>query len=358
MTQSSLSAVIVQDRLNTYGGGERVVKHLTEAIPGDVEVITGEYVPSQTYDFSAHPVTELSANAFSAFVGARVSVDWTDYDIAFLSGNRPQFLQWRQLPIPTVRYCHSPTRTFWAMRDRAFRQAWPFAKMARLILSPIYRAVDAQLNQMHEQILTNSQNTRSQVHRFYGLSATVVSPPVNVEAFECAPHEDYWLSVNRLVPKKRVELQVDSFSEVDETLVVVGAVDSEFAEFGHQLTRRIENHDNIRLETSVSEARLRELYSRAKGVVYTPVFEDFGIVPVEAMASGKPVVAVAEGGPIETVQDGRTGWLIEPTVSDIRKVTTSDFEPEQFREACLRRSQRYSTERFATEIRQLVTELT
>lgn len=351
-----LSTVVVQDRLNTFGGGERVVKHLSDSVPGEVEIITGNYEPAGTYDFSEHTIKELDENSLLSFTRARLQIDWNQYDIAFLSGNRPQFLQLLELPIPTIRYCHSPTRTFWSLRDYHFRQADLIKKGMRLVAAPAYRNIDAYLNRKHDLIITNSQNIRSQVSRFYGLPATAVSPPVDVDTFEYTPHEGYWLSVNRLVPKKRVELQIESFIDLDETLVIVGSVDREFAEFGQQLKNRIENSDNIRLEESVSETRLQQLYAGAKGVLYTPLFEDFGIVPVEAMASGKPVVAVAEGGPLETVQNGHTGWLVEPTVSDIRDTVTADFNPDAFRVACQKQSQRYSTDQFENQIKHIVEE--
>jgi glycosyltransferase involved in cell wall biosynthesis len=320
-----------------------------------VDIITGDHNPDSTYDFSQWEITELKENSFLNFIISRFGIDWDNYDVAIFSGNRPQFIQWIDLPIPTIRYCHSPTRTFWSLRDRDFREADLLGKLVRIITSPIYRQVDSRLNKKHGKIVTNSHNIRSQVERFYGIDASVVYPPIDVDRFNYSPHENYWLSVNRLVPKKRVDLQIDAFDGIDENLVIIGSIDNQFENYGTQLKRRIQSLPNIRLEEAVSEDKLVSLYSKAKGVVYTPYFEDFGIVPVEAMASGKPVLAIAEGGPMETVVDSKTGWLIPPAQSDLRSILTSELDYNEFRDRCQQRAEIFDEERFKTRMTEIIT---
>jgi len=352
MDNDSVKTAIVQDRLDTYGGGGRLVKHLADAIPGEVDIITGKFEAESTYDFSAHTVVELRTNSFRSFISSRFQIDWDQYDVAILSGNRPQFIQWWELPVQVIRYCHSPARTFWCLRDRSFREATLGGKLVRSVVAPTFRTIDTALNRKHDLILTNSHNIRSQVDRFYGLDATVVYPPIDVDKFEYSPHDGYWLSVNRLVPKKRVELQIDAFESTDQELVIVGSVDQMFAEYGNRLKSRIQSLSNVRLEESVSESQLVSLYANSKGILYTPVYEDFGIVPVEAMASGKPVIAVAEGGPLETIQDSRTGWLVPPDYRDIRDKVTHTQDWFEFKENCEERANSFDVDRFERSILQ------
>jgi len=351
MTLADVRVLVVQDRLNTYGGGERVVKHLTDILPGETDVVTGDFDPSSTYEFSAANIREVHANSFRSFVTLRLEIDWTEYDAVLFSGNRPQFTVWLDLPIPTIRYCHSPTRLFWALRDRRHRNATRADRLKRTVIAPTYRHLDRWLNQKHTSILTNSHNVRSQVERFYGLDARVVYPPVDTATFQYRPHDDYWLSVNRLVPKKRVNLQLDAFTGTDEQLIIIGSVDDQFDSYGKSLCERAAAMPNVTLKRSVSESELISLYANCKGVVYTPIFEDFGLVPVEAMASGKPVVAVAEGGPVETVQHGYTGWLVEATAADIRDAVTCGFNTKEYRDRCFQQSKRFDVSIFAAAIR-------
>jgi glycosyltransferase involved in cell wall biosynthesis len=355
MDDNSVKVAIVQDRLDTFGGGSRVVKHLAEEIPGKADIITGNFEPDSTYDFSSHTVVELQKNSFTCFILSRLQIDWGQYDIAVLSGNRPQFVQWWKLPIPVIRYCHSPTRTFWSLRDQKFRESTLRGKLARTAVAPMYRSMDVALNRKHDLILTNSHNIRSQVDRFYGLDATVVYPPIDVDKFKYSPHDGYWLSVNRLVPKKRVELQIDAFESINQKLVIIGSVDQMFSEHGNRLKSRIRSLPNVRLEESVSESQLVSLYANSKGVLYTPVYEDFGIVPVEAMASGKPVIAVAEGGPLETIQDSLTGWLVPPNSNDIMDIATQQHDWSRFRESCIARANSFDINRFKESISQIIT---
>lgn len=348
MDESDLKIAIIQDRLTVPGGGEKVVHQVSKLF--DCVVFTGEYRPDSTYDFSHTEVTELGGNNFTEFAKLRNRIKWENFDVAIFSGNRPQFALWKPLPIPTIRYCHSPVRTFWSLRDRDFREASVSMKCMRTIVAPVFRLLDRHMSSNHDLIITNSNNIRSQVDRFYGFDAEVLYPPVDTEEYRFDESGDFWVSVNRLVPKKRVKEQISAFRGTNEELVIVGEIDPKFQSYGEEAKSLAKEQNNVHVRGFLSDSELKGLYSECKGVIYLPYFEDFGVVPIEAMASGKPVIAAAEGGPLETVIDGQTGWLIKPTSRNIQDVITTSFDEDEFREQSQAWVSRFDSSEFVTSL--------
>jgi glycosyltransferase involved in cell wall biosynthesis len=160
----------------------------------------------------------------------------------------------------------------------------------------------------------------------------------------------FWMSVNRLVPKKRVKEQINAFRGTEEELVIVGEIDHKFQFYGEETKLLASEAENIHIKGFVSDSELKDLYSKCKGVIYLPHFEDLGIVPIESMASGKPVIAAAEGGPLETVIDGQTGWLIKPTSKQIQDVITTSFDEDKFRERSQTWVSRFDSSEFLTSL--------
>ena len=113
--------------------------------------------------------------------------------------------------------------------------------------------------------------------------------------------------------------------------------------------------DNIEIRGAISEDELIDLYARCKGLICTAKDEDFGLTPVEAMASGKPVVAVNEGGFKETVINGRTGLLVEANKDDLVKaIKEISKDPGRFRETCMERAKEFDTSIFLDKMKKLI----
>jgi glycosyltransferase involved in cell wall biosynthesis len=157
--------------------------------------------------------------------------------------------------------------------------------------------------------------------------------------------------VNRLYPEKRIELQVEAFRIVpEERLVIVGgyAKGDHASRYAEKIGRDLP--PNVSLCGEVSEDVLRSLYSRCKGHICTAIDEDYGLTPLEAMASGKPVVAVNEGGYRETVT-GQTGLLVEPNVDKIAgAVRFIAKDPARYREHCFNRAKEFDIAEFRNQI--------
>jgi alpha-1,3/alpha-1,6-mannosyltransferase len=231
----------------------------------------------------------------------------------------------RLVDAPVACYCHFPDLLL-APRRRG---------LYALYRAPLDR-LEARGLAAADRVLVNSRFTASVVQvTFPGLEAAalaIVPPGVEVEGAPPpppAPGETLVLSINRFDPGKNLGLAIDALAVLRERmpaaafaavrLVMAGHLDARLAEAGalaaelEARAARLGLARQVVLARSPSDAERRALLARAACVVYTPLAEPFGIVPLEAMAAARPVIAVNRGGPTETIVDGRTGWLVPPT---------------------------------------------
>jgi len=186
------------------------------------------------------------------------------------------------------------------------------------------------------------------------MESSVVYPPIETGKFKYKKHKGYWLSVNRFYPNKRVELQLESFRKLKkEKLKIVGGIAAGDGGEEYVKAKLKDIPKNIEILGQVSDAELKELYSNCKGFIFTGKDEDFGMAPVEAMASGKPVIAPNEGGLKETVINGKTGILIDNINSDkiVEAVKKVGKNPEKYKKACEDRAKEFSVEEFIKRIK-------
>ena len=174
-----------------------------------------------------------------------------------------------------------------------------------MLLSQDVHTLDVQTVDV-SSVIANSETVAARLHRYYRRASTVIHPPVDVDAFEVLPAElveDYCLMVGELVGYKRPELAVEAFNRTGQRLVVIGG--------GEMLAelRRIAKPNVTVLGPQPFDV-LRHHYARCRALIF-PGEEDFGIVPVEAMASGRPVIAFRRGGATETVLDGVSGVFFD-----------------------------------------------
>ena len=202
-----------------------------------------------------------------------------------------------------------------------------------------------------DRFVANSAHVAGRIRRYYNRVATIVHPPVDTAFYHPgdAPPASHLLMVSALVPYKRVELAITAAQRVGATLRVVG-----------------DGPDRARLEKlggatveflgHRSDEEIRDEYRRAQAVIL-PGEEDFGIVPVEAQACGRPVVALARGGALETVIDGDTGVLFEEATvpalaAALDRVTRLTFDTQRIR----RHAEQFSREHHLQQMRALIDE--
>ncbi|HLC45927.1 MAG TPA: glycosyltransferase, partial [archaeon] len=170
---------------------------------------------------------------------------------------------------------------------------------------------------------------------------------IDLEAFKAGKSGDYFLSVQRAMPSKRLDLQLDVFEELPgENLKIVGQA-LYGTKYQQRIMKRVEKMNNVEWIGAASDAELKDLYAHCKAVIQTPMFEDLGAVPIEAMASGKPCIAVNEEGMQESIVHGVTGLLVDQPHKANFVRALKDFDSFGFKEKnCLERAKYFSEGEF------------
>lgn len=241
-------------------------------------------------------------------------------------------------------YCHTPMRYAWDLQDEYLAALPAVARPAARIMLAWLRRCDRIAAQRVDHFIANSWNVASRIRRHYGRGATVIYPPVDVDFLTPSGEpEDFYLIVSRLVPYKRVDVAVEAFNRLGRPLVVVGD--------GPQLARlQAEARPHIRFVGEVSDVTLRGYYRRCRALVF-PGEEDFGLVPVEAQACGRPVIAYGRGGALESVVPGVTGTFFEEQSPEALAAGVRATESMRFDSPAIRaHAERFSRQRFTREI--------
>ena len=318
-------------------GGEKVIENLCNIFP-DADIFTHVYDPSKVSRTLQERRIETSF--INKLPGARKhyqkylplmpialeQLDLRKYDLIISSESGPAK---GVIPPPNalhVCYCHSPMRYIWNMYHD-YRERTSFLTKALMPVAAHYlRNWDAISATRVDHFVANSHTVRERIHRYYHRDAHVIYPPVDVDQFEPLPDAvgDSFLMVGELVPYKRAELAVEAFNQLGLPLTIIG---------GGERLQAIKHlaGPTIRVCGPQPFEVLKSEYARCRALIF-PGEEDFGIVPVEALASGSPVIAYGRGGATETVVDGLSGVLFEQQtaqaiVDAVRRFDMISFDP-------------------------------
>jgi glycosyltransferase involved in cell wall biosynthesis len=344
-----MRVALVHDWLTGMRGGERCLEVFCELFP-DADLFTLLHVPG-----SVSPVIERrqivtsfiqrlprAARAYRRYLPlfplAVSRFDLRGYDLVLSSSHAVA----KSVPVPAgavhVCYCFTPMRYVWDLYDEYFGRSAGTA--TRLLMPPVANALrrwDRRTAAGVGHFVAISRFIAERIRRTYGRTAEVIYPPVDASRFRIEETPgDYYLVVSALTPYKRVDLAVQAASRLGRRLVVVGSGPEE---------RRLRPLAGPHVEFLGwrDDVDVAELYARCRALLFTAV-EDFGITPLEAMASGRPVIALHRGGALETIvapggSEAPTGVFFEQqTVDDvIRAIRDFERDPGRFEPKALRR---------------------
>jgi glycosyltransferase involved in cell wall biosynthesis len=248
-----------------------------------------------------------------------------------------------------VAYCHSPTRYLWDWSDEYLREEVP-APLRRPVAEVLarMRETDRTFASRVDHWIANSSVVAKRIRRYYERDSEIVYPPTDVDVFTPQRERgDFWVYVGRLSAYKRADIAVRAFKTLGMRLVVVG-------EGRERASLETMAHDNIAFAGRLDDATLRQLLGAARGLIF-PAEDDFGIVCVEALASGAPVVALAAGGAREIVRDGVDGALVPEPDADafaeaVLRVEQRTWDVDALRES----ARRFDVSRFRDRMRAIV----
>lgn len=342
-----MRVAITHDWLVSFGGAERVLAELLRVFPG-APIYTTVYRPAalpeavRAWDVRPSFLQRVpGATRFHRALLPLVPLAVEEYDLSaydLVVATSSAFAKGVITPPGTrvVCYCHTPPRYLWDQYHEQTRGMR--GKALASVAAHWLRVWDRAAADRVDDFVANSATTEARIRRYYRRDSTVVYPPVDTTRLTPSgrPAEDFLLVVSRLVPYKRVDLAVRAAARVRRRLVVVGD--------GPERARleRLARDCGARAEFLGwrDDGEVADLYARARAFVF-PGYDDFGIAPVEAQASGRPVVAFARGGATETVRQGETGVLfdaqeVEPLAAALADAWDTPFDPAACRANALR----------------------
>ncbi len=338
-------------------GGEKVVEALCEMYP-QADIFTHVYDPKMVSDrIRRHRIIPTFINSlpraarmYKSYLPlmplALEQLDLREYDLVISSESGPAK---GVIPRPDalhVCYCHTPMRYIWNMYQEYRVSA---GRMTRLLMPPTahyLRMWDVTSAARVDSFVANAATVGNRIKRYYGRESVVIHPPVDTSAFSIATASelgDYCLMAGELVAYKRPDLAVRAFNDMKLKLVVIGG-----GEMIDEI-RRIAG-PTVTVMGSQPFDVLKKHYAQCRALIF-PGEEDFGMVPVEAMASGRPVVAFGRGGATETVSEGLSGIFfaeqtVEAITAAVKRLDTVQFDSEKI----AAHARQFSRERFIQQM--------
>lgn len=347
-----MKVALVYDRVNKWGGAERVLLDLKRIFP-DAVLFTSVYnskkapwakkfrvissflqkIPfaNTNHEFLA-PLMPLAFESFS----------FDEYDLVISVTSESAKGIITKPETKHICYCLTPTRYLWSGYDEYFKN--PLLRVVSLPFVSYLRKWDKIAASRPDHFIAISTEVKKRIKKYYNLDSTVIFPPLfdlpkNVKSEK----GDYFLVVSRLVSYKRVDLAIKACQELGVSLKIVGSGSEE-----NSLKNMAKG--NIEFLGDLTDETLSSYYKNCRALIF-PALEDFGLVIAEAQSFGKPVIAYRGGGALDIIVEGQTGEFFDKQdVESLKRVLDKFDEGRYNSELCVKNSQRFSFERFEKEL--------
>lgn len=351
---------LVHDYFIQMGGAERVAAAMHDSFPAapiyttvalphclpkelrgaDIRTSAMQHLPGMEQRFRQY---------FMLYPFAVEHFDLSEFDLIFSSSSGYAKGVRRRSDAIHVCYCHTPMRWVWRYEDYVAREN--FGRVAKSLL-PLsmwgLKKWDLRAARQPNYYIANSQLVAQRIKQVYGRESIVIPPPIDVDRFQMSSQiGDYYLVLSRLVPYKRIDLAIEACNRLGRRLVIIG--DGPDRERLKKLAG-----PKIEFLGRQPDTQINQYASRCRALLF-PGEEDFGMVPLEVNAAGRPVIAFRGGGAIETVVDGLTGVFFNKPTSASLVAAIEDFESRTWSQQQLRRhAERYDRSVFTFRVLQFL----
>lgn len=355
-----MNIALVHDWLSEFAGADKVLYQLKQLYP-DADIYTSVYDEKKVPQFKKYKVnfTYLQNLPLSKLIRpimvplmplAFEQLDLSKYDLVISNSTSAAKGVITRPNTCHISYCHTPTRYLWMPEmDSRASTSW-----LRRRVNKTLKVWDTAAVARVDYFIANSNNIKDRIKKYYDRVSEVVYPPVDTSFYHPKKEEikkgDHFLFVGRLIPYKKADLVVEAFNKLGIELRVIGTGPEE-------KNLRAMAKENIKFLGRASDEVLYNNLKSAKAVIF-PSEEDWGIVPVEAMACGTPVIAYGVGGALETVVAGKTGeFFNEQTPQSLIKII-EEFDGKKYKFEDLRsQAEKFSNEVFLKNFKETVDKL-
>ncbi len=323
----------MQSNLTLKGGAERVILKIAQHYKA--KIYTAEYEKDKTFEGFKDLNIEVIGNKIlskllpygrssqgiryaSAFYNFKLK---EDYDVINAHMAPSHWIKNKNNRV--LWYCHTPLRDIYDLCEYRLSLKKNYQKPIYKLGIHTIRYIDKKITKNIDFIFANSKNTKSRIIKYYQRTDTeVLNGGIDYKSYENKDDEKYFLYPSRISQNKRQDYAITAFEIFKRNfksrnsnkykLIICGSLskDKSFRNYYNELKQQIKKVGDIKILLNIDDKKMKSLYSNATAILYPPLDEDYGLVPLEAMASKKPVIAVNEGGPKETIINNETGFLI------------------------------------------------